>query len=100
MAATQLASGHIITANGVMDEITIFLLMKEFGGTPSQWRHEASKDIKFVTTLLSTYNNVLNKKMEKASKPKGRGSGVMSSGKFRREERVGPNGIEIVDIPI
>ena len=99
-AATQLASGHRITDSLALDEITIFLLMKEFGGTPGQWRREASKDIKFLTTILSTYNRVTNEKMERSSKGKKAMNGPRSTGKFMREEKVGPEGIEIIDTPI
>ncbi len=102
-AATQLASGLMITVTSVADEITIFLLMKEFGGTPSQWRSQSTRDIKFITTVLSTYNKIKNAEIERQSRQAGKGSKVgkvRSTGKFRREERVGPNGIEIVDILI
>lgn len=80
--------------------------MKEFGGVPSDWRSQSTKDIKSITTLLSTYNKVKNLKMERKSKQGSRGvssgasRGAGNARKFRREERVGPNGTEIVDIPI
>ena len=98
-----MASGHAIMDSSVANEISIFLLMKEFGGLPSQWKRESIKDIKFVTTLLSSYNQAKNAEIQREIKGKsGKSSrgNKMTSGKFRREERIGPNGIEIVDIPI
>lgn len=100
-AATQLASGHPITAPLVINEIVIFLLMKEFGGTPSQWESQSPKNIKFITTILSTYNKISNDKIKRDSKVASTGGrSKRTTGRFRREERVGPNGTEIVDIPI
>lgn len=99
-AATQLASGHPITVPLVINEIVIFLLMKEFGGTPSQWESQSPKNIKFITTVLSTYNKISNDKIKRDSRSMSSGRNKRTTGKFRREERVGPNGTEIVDIPI
>ena len=104
MAATDLARGRSVTSKLVSREITMFILMKEFGGLPSQWENESIKNIKMITSLLSTYNTVSNSEMERSTKGKGRsyggGSKSILGKKYRREERIGPNGIETVDIPI
>ena len=85
--------------------------MKEFGGLPNQWKKQSVRDIKCITTMLSTYNSVSNAEMNRASKGKGGTGAGYSAGsstgkssimgkKYKRVERVGPNGIETVDIPI
>ena len=53
-----------------------------------------------MSHILSTYNRVTNEKMEKRSTSKKGTNGPRSTGRFMREERVGPNGIEIIDTPI
>ena len=46
------------------------MLAKEFGWLPSQIDNENCKKIEGVITVMSTYNKVQNKEMEKASKRK------------------------------
>ncbi len=82
--------------------------MKEFGGTPSEWRAQRIKDIKFVTTILSAYNKVKNAEMNKAnkkikrsrSKTTSRGHNPLLGKKYMRVEKPGPNGLEVVDTPM
>lgn len=80
--------------------------MKEFGGTPGQWRMQNTKDIKFVTTILSTYNRIKNKEMDKMSKRRVKvgGSGVkhnpLLGKKYMRTEKIGPGGTGVVETPI
>ena len=103
MAAADLARGRAVTSSLVSKEITMFLLMKEFGGTPSDWEGQSTKNIKMITLLLSTYNSVSNAEMSRKTKGGGHSGGSSNSilgKKYRREERIGPNGIETVDIPI
>lgn len=70
MAAADLALGRIISVKPVPDEITWFLLAKEFGWSPKQIKEMDFKDVKAMTHLLSTYNRVSNQKMERDSKKK------------------------------
>ena len=44
------------------------MLAKEFGWLPSQIDNENCKKIEGVMTVMSTYNNVQNKEMEKITK--------------------------------
>jgi hypothetical protein len=76
MAATDLARGRVISVSPTPDEITYFLLAKEFGWLPSQIKKESSKDIKGVLTVMSIYNKVRNSEIERANK--------RNSGKPRR----------------
>lgn len=68
MAATDLARGRNISVKPVPHEITIFMLIKEFGGYPDEWARQSNKDIKALTTILSTFNRVRNAEMERMSK--------------------------------
>ncbi len=98
----------MVTVKSVQDEITIFLLMKEFGGTPGGWRSQTTKDIKFVTTILSTYNRIKNAEMNRANKERKRvrsraaskGHNPLLGKRYMRVEKPGPNGLEITDTPI
>jgi len=44
------------------------MLAKEFGWLPSQIKKEDARDIEGVMTVMSTYNKVQNKEMERISK--------------------------------
>lgn len=109
MATAELARGHTVTVEPYPYELTIFMLMKEFGGTPSQWKKETAKDIRAVTTILSTYNNVRNAEIQKVTKKGNRGimsnmpvskSKIPGMNKFIRTEKSGPQGISYEDTPI
>ena len=76
MAATDLARGRPISVSPTPDEITYFLLAKEFGWLPSQIKKESAKDMRGVMTVMSTYNKVRNAEIERANKK--------SQGKSRR----------------
>ena len=70
MATSDLASGRQIGIKPVPEEITYLLLAKEFNWTPRQVREMDNKDVSAMMTMVSTYNQVSNKEMEKASKRK------------------------------
>ena len=68
MAATDLARGRAISVSPTPDEITYFLLAKEFGWLPSQIKTESARDIRGVMTVMSTYNKVRNAEVERMNK--------------------------------
>ena len=68
MAASDLAAGRRINIEPLPKEITWFMLAKEFGWKPSDIKKEDVKDIEGILIVLSTYNKVQNKEMERASK--------------------------------
>ena len=68
MAAADLASGRPVLAPLVSKEITMFLLAKEFHWTPNQIKEQDAKDIKALIKILSIYNKVYNKKIERIGK--------------------------------
>ena len=68
MAASDLAAGRKVGQNPVPKEITWFLLAQEFGWLPSEIKSEDNKDMQGILTVLSTYNQVRNKEIEKSSK--------------------------------
>ena len=80
MASINLARG--LPINNCPDEITYFLLAKEFGWTPSQIKEQSSKDMKGLITILSTYNKVKNNEMDRMS---GKGSGGIGGFKGGRQ---------------
>ena len=63
-----MAAGRKIEIYPCPKEITYFLLAKEFGWLPSQIDNENCKKIEGVITVMSTYNKVQNKEMEKITK--------------------------------
>jgi len=44
------------------------MLAKEFGWLPSQIKKEDARDIENIMVVMSTYNKVQNKEMEKITK--------------------------------
>jgi len=70
MAAADLANGRPVLAPLVSKEITMFLLAKEFHWTPKQIKEQDAKDIKALTKILSIYNKIQNRKMERINKGK------------------------------
>ena len=46
----------------------MFSLAKEFGWTPSQMKKEDNKDMTALVHILSVFNNVQNKEMEKITR--------------------------------
>jgi len=50
------------------NEITYFLLAKEFHWTPEQVDRQDAKKMKALTTILSIYNKVTNQETKKINK--------------------------------
>ena len=65
IAAGELARGLNITVNPYPDEITMFVIAKEFHWTFDQIKSMSAKDFKALTTMLSVYNKVQNQEMER-----------------------------------
>jgi hypothetical protein len=68
LAATDLAGGRAVAIKPVPVEITMFLLAKEFHWTCDEIRNSRVKDIKGITTILSTYNRIKNEKIEQQNR--------------------------------
>ena len=68
MAATDYARGRNIAVNPIPKEIIDFSLAKEFGWLPSQIEKESFKNIKGVMRVLSVYNSVRNREIEKTNR--------------------------------
>ena len=68
---SSFSHGKPVSGNSNTDEITYFLLAKEFGWTPNQIREMNAKDVKAIITMLSIYNKVRNREIDNLSK-KGR----------------------------
>ncbi len=68
MAATDYARGRNIVVSPVPKEIIWFSLAKEFGWLPSQIEKESSKNIKGIISILSIYNSVKNREIEKSNR--------------------------------
>ena len=75
MASINLARG--LPIQNCPDEITYFLLAKEFHWTPSQIKRESYKDMKGLMTILSNYNKVKNAEMDRISGKGSSGAGGM-----------------------
>ena len=70
MAAADLGRGRIVVAKNVDNEVTKFLLAKEFGWTTEQVDRQNYKDMRAITTLLFNYNSARNQEMERMAKRK------------------------------
>lgn len=68
MAAADLARGRTVAVVPFPEEITYFLLAKEFGWLPSQIQNESAKDMKGIIHVMSIYNKVRNNEMDKINK--------------------------------
>ena len=68
MAISDLASGRKISVKPVPEDITYFVLAKEFNWTPDQIDRMGTKKVKKMLTMVSTYNKVINNEMKKANK--------------------------------
>lgn len=70
MAAYNLAKGRQVAASSIDNEITYFLLAKEFHWTPEEIDRQDAKKMKALTTILSVYNKVSNSEMKRVNKSK------------------------------
>jgi len=68
LAAADLALGRTISVRPIPDEITWFLLAKEFGWSPKEIKEMEAKDVRAMTHLLSTFNRVSNQVAERNAK--------------------------------
>ena len=68
MAATDYARGRNIAVTPIPKEIVWFSLAKEFGWLPSQIEKESFKNMRGIMRVLSIYNNVRNKEIEKVNR--------------------------------
>jgi len=68
LAASDLAKGRTVATKDIDDEITYFLLAKEFHWTPEQIDRQSAKKMKALTTMLSVYNKVSNQETKRLSK--------------------------------
>lgn len=62
--------GRKIAIKPLPKEIIWFLLAKEFGWSPKDIKEMNVKDVQSMIHILSTYNKVMNQKMERAMKNK------------------------------
>ena len=65
MAASEYASGRNITVKPVPRELIHFSLAKEFNWLPDEIDRQHPKKLKGLMHILSIYNNIKNKKIEK-----------------------------------
>ncbi|MCD6435529.1 MAG: hypothetical protein J7L15_04005 [Clostridiales bacterium] len=68
IAASDLARGKNISIKPIPDEVTYFVLAKEFGWTPQQVKEQNAKDIKAITVILSSFNKTESHEIKMANK--------------------------------
>lgn len=65
-----MAEGRPVKVKGCNREITKFIFAKEFGWTPDQVDNMSYKDYIAMSEILSVYNKVMNREMEKSKRKK------------------------------
>ena len=71
---TEYALGHVITVSPIPKELTYFSLAKEFGWLPDEIDRQNPRKLKGVIHVLSFYNDVKNKEMERENRSRSRGA--------------------------